>query len=418
VKKQVDLVLKAKASSDSDQGGNSSGDSSGGIEGDDGSNTGGGETGGKPNVTIDPSPDTSKYDHCHCYFNGVLTTGLERCACNEMGFDDGWIAFIESEHLQEALEEAYGQGFREVNTDSWHEMVANERNDAVNEYKTSEEYQNSLEEAITQAIKDYRSSDKYVEDFNSAENTEEEQQIINQIKNDIAEQAVEDFKNSPEQIEIIGQAKEGAKAEFVVEMDSILKGDREPATDYEEGMKVLVEEKIRTEREDAVNDFTGEMQDIMSGDKEPVEGSPGEEFVNNVVQNIALSFQEGIAQGEAQFKASLEYSQTLETEYEAGADAGYQQGFMIGTNDGYSKGLLDGAELANEELYNKGKTEYMNTKAYKDTIQNTYDQGFADGSESKESNPLSYIIPIIVLCALVLVYFGISMNVKKKQKRK
>ena len=74
--------------------------------------------------------------------------------------------------------------------------------------------------------------------------------------------------------------------------------------------------------------------------------------------------------------------------------------------------------MSNEELYNKGKTEYMNTKAYKDTIQNTYDQGFADGSESKESNPLSYMIPIIVLCALVLVYFGISTNVKKKQKRK
>lgn len=399
-------------------GGNSDSGSSGGIEGDDGSSSTGGESSGKPNVTIDPNVDTSQYRPCFCYTEGILSTGATDCGCYLMGYADGWDALLNSDRLEEAINEAYGQGFQEVNTDSWHEMVANEREEAVSEYKTSEEYQSSLEEAKTQAIKDYRSSDKYVEDFNSEENTEEEQEKIDQIKNDIAEQAVEDFKNSPEQIEIIGQAKEGAKAEFVVEMDSVLKGDRQPATDYEEGMKVLVEEKIRTEREDAVNDFTGEMENIMSGESEPVEGSPGEAFANNIVQNIVSSFQKGLAQGEAQFKASLEYSQTLEAEYEAGADAGYQQGFMIGTNDGYSKGLLDGAELANEELYNKGKTEYMNTKAYKDTIQNTYDQGFADGSESKESNPLSYMIPIIVLCALVLVYFGISTNVKKKQKRK
>ena len=217
-------------------------------------------------------------------------------------------------------------------------------------------------------------------------------------------------------MEIIGQAKEDAKAEFVVEIDSVLKGDRQPATDYEEGMKVLVEEKIQYEREDAVNDFASELDDIMSGESEPVEGSPGENVVQSFMQNISLAFQEGKAEGEANFKLSLEYRTALETEYEAGADAGYQQGFLIGTNDGYSKGLLDGAEFANEELYNKGKNEYMNTQAYQDTLQKTYDQGYSDGSEGSD-NPLLYLIPIAILALGVTIYIAISSRVRRKKKK-
>ena len=405
VKKQVDLVLKAKAFEDVDQGGGKDYGSSGGNEGEDGSSSSGSQN-GEPNVLIDPTVDTSHWQDCLC--GSVLET---QCDCYKLGYSDGWSYAIISEAVKNALQQAFDQGFREVNTDSWHKMIANEVEEALKEYQESVAFQNQIEEAKKQAVKDYRQSEQYVEDFTSEENTEDEQSKIEEIKIKI----IEDFKNSPEQMEIIGQAKEDAKAEFVVEIDSVLKGDRQPATDYEEGMKVLVEEKIRYEREDAVNDFASELDDIMSGESEPVEGSPGESVVQNIVQNIMLSYQEGLEAGEADYKLSIEYKTALETEYEAGADAGYQQGFLIGTNDGYSKGLLDGAEFANEELYNKGKNEYMNTKAYQDTLQETYDKGYADGSEGSD-NPLAYIIPVTVLAVCILAYFIASNKLKKKRK--
>lgn len=407
VKKQVEMVLKAKVAEDSEQGGSGDTGSGGGNEGNDGSSSSGSQN-GEPNVTIDPTVDTSHWENCYC---GSAIQN-EQCQCYKKGYSDGWSYAIISEAVKNALQQAFDQGFREVNTESWHDTLVNEVEEALKQFKKSDEYKNEIDQAKKTAVKEYRQSEQYVEDFTSEDNSQEEQSKIEEIKNKI----IEDFKNSPEQMEIIGQAKEDAKAEFVVEIDSVLKGDRQPATDYEEGMKVLVEEKIQYEREDAVNDFASELEDIMSGESEPVEGSPGENVVQSFMQNISLAFQEGKAEGEANFKLSLEYRTALETEYEAGADAGYQQGFMIGTNDGYSKGLLDGAELANEELYNKGKNEYMNTEAYQKTLQDTYDEGYEDGSDNS-SNPFIYMVPALVLCGLVIGYVAISSRIKKKKKK-
>ena len=406
LRKQIQMVLKAKASEDNDHGGGEDDGSSGGNEGDDGSSSSGSQN-GVPNVLIDSTVDTSKWEDCCC---GSMV-GSEQCDCYKKGYSDGWTWAIVSDAVKNALQEAFNQGFREVNTESWHDMIANEKETAVNDFKTSEEYQNEINQAKESAVTEYRESEKYVEDFESENNSAEQQEKINEIK----EKVIEDFKNSPEQMEIIGQAKEDAQAEFVVEIDKVLTGERQPATENEEGMKALVEEKIQYEREDAVNDFASELDDIMSGKSEPVEGSPGESVVQNIVQNIMLSYQEGLEAGEADYKLSIEYKTALETEYEAGSEAGYQQGFLIGTNDGYSKGLLDGAELANEELYNKGKNEYMNTKAYQDTLQETYDQGYSDGSEGSD-NPLLYLIPIAILAAGVTIYIVIFSRVRRKKK--
>ena len=87
----------------------------------------------------------------------------------------------------------------------------------------------------------------------------------------------------------------------------------------------------------------------------------------------------------------------------------------MGTNDGYAKGLIDGAEAANEELYNKGKNEFMKTKEYQDILQNTYDQGYDDGTAGA-SSPATYIVPIAVLCGLILFYVFLSKRASKKKK--
>ena len=65
VKKQVELILKAKASEDNDQGGGNDDGSSGGNEGDDGSSSSGSQN-GEPNVLIDPTVDTSHWQDCLC----------------------------------------------------------------------------------------------------------------------------------------------------------------------------------------------------------------------------------------------------------------------------------------------------------------------------------------------------------------
>lgn len=135
---------------------------------------------------------------------------------------------------------------------------------------------------------------------------------------------------------------------------------------------------------------------------------------------IALDskYQEGVEQGKADYQVSVEYKAALEGEYKAGAEAGQANGYIVGSNEGYAKGLLDGAEKANEELYNLGVKEFKNSSEYKTEIQNTYNRGYTDGAdESSGFNPIGLIIFLIIDCVVAVVIAFVVRKVRKNKNR-
>ncbi len=402
----------------SNSGGSSSG-TGGGTEGDDGSSSSGSQN-GTPNVTINPEVDISKWDKCFCGSSG----GDYLCSCYKTGFGDGWTAALESDAVKQALQEAFDQGFREVNTDSWHDTVANEKEQAVNQYKESEEQKALIESEKEKAIQEYKESDKYVEEL-----TEESSSLTDkqkEAKEKISEKAVEDFKNSPEQLEIIGQAQKDAVADFVVEMESIFGGEgvpsEGPAAEY--GSKI--EEMIDGAKQDAVNEFSSSIQSALGGSGVPgTGGTPGEgvpgdgtpegDLMATIQNNINVAYNNGVTQGVSDFKVGLEYKTSLKTEYNAGSEAGYSKGYSAGTNDGYADGLIDGAEAANVRLYEQGKEDFKNGE-YAQVINDTYIKGYEDGAANVESvNPAVIVAPLAILAVLIIALTIISKKTKKKR---
>ena len=404
---------------ESESGGNGSGGTGGGIEGDDGSSSSGSQN-GTPNVTINPEVDTSKWDKCFCELSG----GDLQCDCYCTGFGDGWTAALESDAVKQALQEAFDQGFREVNTDSWHDTVANEKEQAVNQYKESEEHQALIESEKEKAIQEYKESEKYVEELTEGSSSLTDKQ--KEAKDKIGENAVEDFKNSPEQLEIIGQAEKDAVADFVVEMESIFGGEgvpsEGPAAEY--GSKI--EEMIDGAKQDAVNEFSSSIQSALGGSGvpgtggTPGEGVPGEdtpegELLEAIQNNISVAYNNGVTQGVSDFKVGLEYKTSLKTEYNAGSEAGYSKGYSAGTNDGYADGLIDGAEAANVKLYEQGKEDFKNGE-YAQVISDTYIKGYEDGAANVESvNPAVIVAPLAILAVLIVVLTVISKKTKRKR---
>ena len=416
-------------SSGGSNGGNTSGGNTGGSGENGGNNSGSSGTNGEPNVNVDEvmsNPDLNGMPpYCPSCGRevGLNVQTSDFCPCFDLGYKFGWSEAFNSEAFKELLTEAYQQGFIEVNTESYRDKIAHEKEVAVEEYKSSIEQQLLIEEKQNEAVEQFKRSSEQreiienakesaVEDF---KNSSEQSSIIENAK----QQAVEDFKNSPEQMEIIGEAEEGAKADLVVEMQSVMNGEAIPSEGASSDMHALIKTQILMAQDQAVNDFVGEIEAILSGDASPADGTPEAKLSETINQKINTSFESGAEYGEGNFKSSAEYKTSLTNEYNAGAKAGYQDGYVIGTNDGYADGLLDGAEAANEELYIRGQNEYKSTQEYRDIIQNTYNDGYSKGADEASNTDFTVlIVPIVVLSCIVLFSTTLSLVLRRKNKNR
>lgn len=407
----IEFVQKFEAvKKESSTSGGSSGDNSGGAGG--GSGTGGGNEGesggsssgsqtGGPNVDTGAIPPNMEGEyHCHCSLSG----GATMCDCFVYGYEVGWGAAMHSEELKAAILEAYNQGFREVNNESFDDFVANEKEEAIKEYKESEDYQKEIErlneEAKKEALKEYKESEDYVNDVMN-NNTDKSQEIKDKI--------IQEFKDSPEMAEIIGEAEAGAKADFVVEMESIVAGNSTANT----GVHTDMLEVIEKANGEAVNEFADKIESIVNGQSFPSTSVESElsDFIN---LSISQSYEKGNAEGKENYKTSAEHRLALENEFTAGSEAGYSSGYINGSKDGYAEGLLDGAEAANVKLYEMGVTEYKNSAAYNSELKGAYKKGYDDRGDEEGVNPLLIIIPALALDVALALFLIFR---KKKSKK-
>lgn len=397
----------------SNEGSDGTGGSDGGTEGDgtgDGGSDSTGSNNGVPNITVDGTV-TSEPDGCDCNLGSAHNE-----TCYQSGFIDGWNAFINSSNMEQALQDAFDQGFREVNTESWSDTVEKERSEAVEEYKTSEEYQQSINQAKEQAVTEYRSSETYVSDFKEEiQNQDESSSNYNNCK-EIEEFVIEEFKNSSEQAEIIGQAKEDAVADFVVEVESVLSDENEPSEGAATDMVSVIEQKIAQAEGEAVEEFVTTMESIISEGDAAAEGTPEGDLQAVINQQLDVKYSEGKEQGKADYKSSIEHKTALKSEYNAGAAAGHAEGYQVGCDDGYAQGLIDGSSIANTNLYDKGKTDYLMSEEYRTTIQTTYNSGYNDGE--KDGSSVNITALVITALSLSFILAGITLVtviIKKKK---